>query len=112
MEEANEQMQERIKKLERLRDANIEPYGDSFDARDRAADIHISGNASEKAFYISSSDEGPVSMVYANGCHDKTADLSRSSLISKMKKGCKDSKRLLTERFNVKTWVENGVKYI
>ena len=39
MEETNEQVQERIKKLGRLRDADIEPYSGSFDAGDRAADI-------------------------------------------------------------------------
>ena len=40
MEEINELVQERIKKLERLRASGIEPYGDSFAAGDRAADIH------------------------------------------------------------------------
>ena len=40
MEETSEQVQERIKKLNRLRDADIEPYGGAFAAGDRAADIH------------------------------------------------------------------------
>ena len=39
MEETNELIQERIKKLGRLRDAGIEPYGGSFAVKDRAADI-------------------------------------------------------------------------
>lgn len=39
MEEANELMQERIKKLKRLRDAGIDPYGGPFEVKDRIADI-------------------------------------------------------------------------
>lgn len=39
MEDTNEQVQERIKKLNRLRDAGIEPYGGSFTADSSAADI-------------------------------------------------------------------------
>ncbi len=39
MEEINELMQERIKKLERLREAGIEPYGFPFDVKDRASEI-------------------------------------------------------------------------
>ncbi len=39
MEETNELIQERIKKLNRLRDSGIEPYGGPFAVKDRAADI-------------------------------------------------------------------------
>ncbi len=39
VEDTNELIQERIKKLNRLRDAGIEPYGASFTVKDRAADI-------------------------------------------------------------------------
>lgn len=39
MEESNELMKERLKKLERLKDSGVEPYGGSFDVRDNAADI-------------------------------------------------------------------------
>lgn len=39
MEEINEQVQERIKKLERLREENIEPYGGAFTVTRKAADI-------------------------------------------------------------------------
>jgi len=39
LEEVNELMQERIKKLGRLRESGIEPYGTSFDVKDRAADL-------------------------------------------------------------------------
>ncbi len=39
MEETNELIQERLKKLGRLRDSGINPYGEAFDATDKAADI-------------------------------------------------------------------------
>ncbi len=39
MEDTNELIQERIKKLARLRDAGIEPYGVTFRAKDLASDI-------------------------------------------------------------------------
>jgi len=39
MEETNELIQERIKKLNKLKDSGIDPYGASFDAKDKAADI-------------------------------------------------------------------------
>ncbi|HDH05110.1 MAG TPA: lysine--tRNA ligase [Nitrospirae bacterium] len=39
MEETNELIQERIKKLNRLRDAGVEPYGVPFAVKDRASDI-------------------------------------------------------------------------
>lgn len=39
MEEANELIQERLKKLARLREAGAEPYGGLFEVRDNAADI-------------------------------------------------------------------------
>lgn len=39
MEEINELIQERIKKLERLREAGIEPYGFPFDVKDRASEV-------------------------------------------------------------------------
>ncbi len=39
MKETNELMQERIKKLKRLRDAGIDPYGGPFEVKDRIADI-------------------------------------------------------------------------
>ena len=37
MEEKNEQIQERIKKLKRLRESGIEPYGGAFTAKDKSA---------------------------------------------------------------------------
>ena len=39
MEESNELIQERIKKLERLKESGIEPYGGLFEVKDNAADI-------------------------------------------------------------------------
>lgn len=39
LKEVNELIQERIKKLKRLRASGIEPYGGSFDVRERAKDI-------------------------------------------------------------------------
>lgn len=39
MEETNELIQERIKKLERLKESGVDPYGSAFDAEDRAAEI-------------------------------------------------------------------------
>lgn len=39
MDEANEQRQQRIKKLESLRDAGVAPYGTRFDVKDRAGDV-------------------------------------------------------------------------
>ncbi|MEW6715284.1 MAG: lysine--tRNA ligase, partial [Nitrospirota bacterium] len=39
MEEINELIQERIKKLKNLQDAGIDPYGGSFDVKHKAADI-------------------------------------------------------------------------
>ena len=39
MDEANEQRQQRIKKLDLLREAGVAPYGTRFDAKDRAGDL-------------------------------------------------------------------------
>ncbi len=39
MDEANEQRQQRIKKLGLLREAGVAPYGTRFDAKDRAGDL-------------------------------------------------------------------------
>jgi lysyl-tRNA synthetase class 2 len=39
VEETNELIQERIKKLNRLKDSGIEPYGTPFEVKNRAADI-------------------------------------------------------------------------
>src|SRR4030066_933223 len=39
MEEINELMQERIKKLKQLRDLGIDPYGGVFEVKDRVSDI-------------------------------------------------------------------------
>jgi len=39
MEDKNELIQERIRKIERLREAGIEPYGGAFTVDDKAADI-------------------------------------------------------------------------
>ena len=39
MDEANEQRQQRIKKLNVLREAGVAPYGTRFDAKDRAGDL-------------------------------------------------------------------------
>ena len=39
MDEANEQRQQRIKKLEFLREAGVAPYGARFDVKDRAGDV-------------------------------------------------------------------------
>ncbi len=49
MEEINELMQERIKKLQRLRDEGIDPYGGSFAVKDRIADINERHAGSDKA---------------------------------------------------------------
>lgn len=40
MEEINELIEQRIKKLQELRNIGIEPYGKTFDARDKASEIH------------------------------------------------------------------------
>ena len=39
MDEANEQRQQRIKKLDQLRAAGVPPYGTRFDAKDRVSDL-------------------------------------------------------------------------
>ena len=39
MDEANEQRQQRIKKLDQLRAAGVSPYGTRFDAKDRVSDL-------------------------------------------------------------------------
>ena len=39
MDEVNEQRQQRIKKLDLLREAGVAPYGTRFDAKDRAGDL-------------------------------------------------------------------------
>ena len=39
MDEANEQRQQRIKKLDVLREAGVAPYGTRFDTKDRAGDL-------------------------------------------------------------------------
>ena len=39
MDEANEQRQQRIKKLDLLREAGVAPYGTRFDIKDRAGDL-------------------------------------------------------------------------
>ncbi len=39
MEEINEQVQERIKKLDRMREEHIDPYGGAFPVTGKAADI-------------------------------------------------------------------------
>jgi lysyl-tRNA synthetase, class II len=39
MDEANEQRQQRIKKLDQLRAAGVPPYGTRFDAKDRASEL-------------------------------------------------------------------------
>lgn len=39
MDELNEQRQQRIKKLESLREAGVTPYGTRFDVKDRAGDV-------------------------------------------------------------------------
>src|SRR6478735_382879 len=39
MDEANEQRQQRIKKLDLLREAGVAPYGTRFDVKDRAGDL-------------------------------------------------------------------------
>ena len=39
MDEANEQRQQRIKKLDLLREAGVAPYGTRFDTKDRAGDL-------------------------------------------------------------------------
>ena len=39
MEETNELIQERIKKLNKLKDSGVDPYGEAFDAKHKAADI-------------------------------------------------------------------------
>ena len=39
MDELNEQRQQRIKKLDLLREAGVAPYGTRFDVKDRAGDL-------------------------------------------------------------------------
>jgi lysyl-tRNA synthetase class II len=39
MEELNEQQQQRIKKLDSLRDAGVAPYGTRFEVKDRAGQL-------------------------------------------------------------------------
>ena len=39
MDELNEQQQQRIKKLDVLREAGVAPYGARFDVRDRAGQL-------------------------------------------------------------------------
>lgn len=39
MEEINEQIEQRLKKLQELREAGIEPFGSAFEAKDHASDI-------------------------------------------------------------------------
>ncbi len=48
MEEINELIQERIKKLECLRDAGVDPYGGAFSVSDKAADIITKYGETEK----------------------------------------------------------------
>ena len=48
MEDKNELIQERIKKLKSLRDAGIDPYGASFPVKDKAADIISKYGETEK----------------------------------------------------------------
>ena len=48
MEETNEQVQERIKKLDRLREEDIEPYGGAFAVTGKAADISKEFNSLTK----------------------------------------------------------------
>ena len=49
MDEANEQRQQRINKLDVLRAAGVQPYGTRFDARDRAGDlIRLHGQKSKE----------------------------------------------------------------
>ncbi|MDF2457909.1 MAG: lysS [Nitrospira sp.] len=50
MDEANEQRQQRIKKLDQLRAAGVAPYGTRFDAKDRASDlIRLHGQKTKEA---------------------------------------------------------------
>ncbi len=39
MDELNEQRQQRIKKLEQLREAGVAPYGTRFEVKDRAGQL-------------------------------------------------------------------------
>jgi lysyl-tRNA synthetase class 2 len=49
MDELNEQRQQRIKKLESLRDAGVAPYGTRFEVKDRAGDvIRVHGQKSKE----------------------------------------------------------------
>jgi lysyl-tRNA synthetase class 2 len=41
MEEINELIAQRIKKLQELRDTGIEPYSGIFEAEDRTSDLHL-----------------------------------------------------------------------
>ncbi len=48
MEEINELIEQRIKKLNELRDGGIEPFGSSYPAEDHASDLHEKCNALTK----------------------------------------------------------------
>ena len=50
MDEANEQRQQRIKKLDLLREAGVAPYGARFEAKDRAGDlVRLHGGKTKEA---------------------------------------------------------------
>jgi lysyl-tRNA synthetase class 2 len=48
MQELNEQIQSRLKKLEELREAGVEPFGGSFEYADCASDIHAAHGRSSR----------------------------------------------------------------
>ncbi len=48
MEEINELIEQRIKKLEELRQAGFEPFGGAFYAEDHASDLHDKFGSSSK----------------------------------------------------------------
>jgi lysyl-tRNA synthetase, class II len=56
MEEINELIEQRIKKLEELRQAGVEPFGSAFYAEDHALDLHDKYGAMSKEAL----EEGPV----------------------------------------------------
>jgi lysyl-tRNA synthetase class 2 len=49
VEDVNELVKERVKKLKKLRDSGIDPYGGPFDVRSRVTDLHrVSGKKSKE----------------------------------------------------------------
>jgi lysyl-tRNA synthetase class 2 len=61
MEDLNDQIQQRLKKLDLLRGMGINPFGDRFEAKDRAGDLIATHGASTKEAL----EQNPVSVTLA-----------------------------------------------